>query len=216
MKYKAVIFDLDGTLLDTIEDLSNSMNSVLSRSGFPVHDTDTYKYFIGNGLINLVKLALPEEKRSQDTIIRHLSELREEYSNRWYEKTHPYEGIPELLSSLREKNIKMSVLSNKADEFTQKIVSKFLPEWKFEVVYGERQSVPKKPDPTAAIEISNLLDTPPNNFLYLGDSGVDMITANSAGMYAVGALWGFRKRDELLENGAKALIVHPLELLKLL
>jgi phosphoglycolate phosphatase len=216
MNYKAVIFDLDGTLLDTIEDLSNSMNLVLSRAGFPVHDTDAYKYFIGNGLINLVRRSLPEENRNEDMVSRLLFEMKSEYDNNWDKKSHLYEGISELLNELLDKNIKISVLSNKADKFTKKIISKFFSTWKFEVVIGEREGVPRKPDPTSAFEISQMLNIPPSDFLYLGDSGVDMITANCAGMFAVGALWGFRTEKELVENGAKALIKNPLDLLNLL
>lgn len=216
MNYSAVIFDLDGTLLNTIEDLSDSMNSVLRRSGFPVHDSDTYKYFIGNGLINLVMRALPEEERTQYAINRYLSEMKSEYNKNWDRKSHLYNGIPELLTRLQARNIKISVLSNKADEFTKKIILRFFSHWKFEVVFGEREGIPRKPDPTAALEISSLLDVPPSDFIYLGDSGVDMVTANTSGMYAVGALWGFRPEKELVENGAKVLIREPLELLKLL
>lgn len=216
MRYKAVLFDLDGTLLDTIEDLSNSMNAVLNKSGFPAHDVEEYKYFIGTGLRNLVRKALPEEKRDEATIDLCLSAMREEYTKRWAEKTHPYEGIPGLLDELAGRNIKMAILSNKADEFTKLIVKKFLSKWIFEAVYGERPSMPRKPDPSAALEISELLGILPREFLYLGDSGTDMKTANAAGMYAVGALWGFRKEDELIANGAIAVIRKPIELLNFL
>jgi phosphoglycolate phosphatase len=216
MNYKAVIFDLDGTLLDTIEDLAYSMNSVLSRSGFPIHEVNAYKYFIGNGLVNLVRRALPEEILNEDIVSRLLFEMKTEYDNNWDKKSHLYEGIPELLKELSKRNIKISVLSNKADEFTKKIISKFFSDLKFEAVFGEREGVPRKPDPMAALEIAKLLNILPCNFLYLGDSGVDMITANAAGMYAVGALWGFRTEEELLESGAKALIKNPKEFLSLL
>lgn len=214
MKYKAVIFDLDGTLLNTIDDLSNSMNAVLEKWGFPIHDTETYKYFIGNGIRNLVSNALPEDKRGDETVDACLAGMRQEYEKRWAEKTGPYEGIPELLDALTAKGVKMAILSNKADEFTKKIVHRLLPGWKFEAVFGERPSVPRKPDPTAVREIAGLLGLTSRDFLYLGDSGTDMQTAKAAGIYAVGALWGFRKEDELVSDGADALIKHPLELLE--
>jgi phosphoglycolate phosphatase len=216
MKYKAVLFDLDGTLLDTLDDLSNSMNAVLKSSGYPIHDAEAYKYFVGDGIRNLVKRALPDGKRDDLNIERNFIAMREEYRRRWDERTRPYEGIPELLDALTKQNVKMTVLSNKADEFTKLVVAKLLPQWKFEAVFGERSSVPKKPDPAGAIEISLQLNIPVKEFLYLGDTNVDMKTATSAGMYAVGALWGFRKADELVEGGARVLIPKPASLLDLL
>jgi phosphoglycolate phosphatase len=216
MKHKAVVFDLDGTLLDTIEDLANSMNAVLFRSGFPMHSAEEYKYFIGNGLRNLVLKALPTEKRDDATIDSSLAAMNEEYSRRWDEKTCPYEGIPELLDELTQRNIRLSILSNKPHKFTKLAAAKFLSNWNFEVIFGERLSVPKKPDPSAAIEISAVLGIPPEEFLYLGDSGTDMKTARAAGMYAVGALWGFRGEEELITEGAVSVIRSPLEFIDLL
>jgi len=216
MKYKAVLFDLDGTLLDTIEDLANSMNAVLFKSGFPMHDLEEYKYFIGDGLRNLVRRALPAENRDDASVDSFVAAMSEEYSKRWAEKTRPYKGIPELLDELTRRNIRLSILSNKRDEFSKLIVAKFFPKWNFEVVFGERPSVPIKPDPSAAIEISALMGIAPKDFLYLGDSGVDMKTARAAGMYAVGALWGFRKKEELIAEGAMRVISTPLELIDIL
>lgn len=213
MKHKAVIFDLDGTLLDTIEDLSDSMNAVLEAERLPTHETEAYKYFVGNGMNKLVELSLPKEYR-EDTIVRkYTSKMREEYLKRWNNKTRPYAGIPELLTELSERKIAMAVLSNKMDDFTKLIVSELLPHWEFKAVFGERPSVPRKPDPTAAIEISRSLGLWPKNFIFLGDSESDMKTAEASGMYGVGALWGFRKKDELLSSGARAVINEPLELL---
>lgn len=216
MKFKAVIFDLDGTLLDTLDDLSDSMNAVLSASSLPVHAAEAYKYFVGDGVRNLVKRALPEHLRDDLTIEKHLSEMQKEYGKRWADKTKPYEGIPELLDALKEKGVRLTILSNKVDEFTKLVVEKLLPGWKFDLVLGERKSVPKKPDPSGAFEIAKELDMPVGEFLYLGDTDVDMITANAAGMYAVGALWGFRKADELVNGGARILIPKPQTLLDLL
>lgn len=216
MKFRAIIFDLDGTLLNTLEDLANSMNSVLVRFGFPAWEVEKYKYFIGNGIGNLVRKVLPPGSCNEATVAVCLAAFREEYGRRWAEKTRPYDGIPELLDELVKRNMQMAVLSNKADNFTRQIVAGLLPRWKFNAVFGERSSVPKKPDPVAAIEIAQLFGIPAGNFLYLGDTGIDMKTANAAGMYAVGALWGFRNAEELLENGAKALIAKPQELLDLL
>lgn len=217
MKFKAALFDLDGTLLDTLEDLADCMNSVLEQNGFPVHELERYKYFVGAGMENLVRRALPERVRNEDeTVSACLESMREEYSRRWKDKSRPYEGVPELLSALSKQGLRLAILSNKPDDFTKKTVSKLLGEWKFEIVRGELPPVPRKPDPTSAIEIAQELAIPPEEFIYLGDSNIDMQTANGAGMYAVGALWGFRTADELLSSGARALIEKPLDLLKLL
>lgn len=209
MKFKAVIFDLDGTLLDTIDDLSDSVNTILAASSFPIHGNEAYKYFVGDGLRNLIKRALPEGHRDDSTIDSSLAAMRLEYGKRWADKTKPYQGIPQLLNALAENNIKMSILSNKADEFTQLIVKKLLPSWKFEAVFGESPFTPKKPDPSGALKISGLMNVPTGECLYLGDTNVDMRTAVLAGMYPVGALWGFRKADELVEGGARVLIPKP-------
>ncbi|NJD04223.1 MAG: HAD family hydrolase [Ruminiclostridium sp.] len=216
MKFKAVLFDLDGTLLDTIDDLSDSANAVLAASGFPTHKTEAYKYFVGDGVRELIARALPESHRDKVTIESSLAAMRLEYRMRWADKTRPYKGIPQLLDALVENNIKMAILSNKADEFTQLIVKKLLPGWKFEAVFGESPAIPKKPDPAGAFKISDLLGIPAGEFLYLGDTNVDMKTAVLAGMYPVGALWGFRKPDELVEGGARVLIPIPEALLDLL
>lgn len=216
MKYKAIIFDLDGTLLNTIDDIANSVNSVLEKSGFPVYGTEEIKYFVGTGFYNLIRLALPEKDRDEDTIKKLVEMLREEYGTRWNQFTRPYEGIPELLDELTKRDIKKAVLSNKADNFTKIIIDQLLPGWHFEAVFGERPDVPKKPDPTAALEIADMLNIPLNEIILLGDSSYDMQTAVSAGMFAAGALWGFRKADELKSAGADTLIEKPLDLLKLL
>jgi phosphoglycolate phosphatase len=213
MKYNAVIFDLDGTLLDTIDDLADSMNAVLKRLSFPVHDTDSYRYFVGTGVKNLVRKALPEGFRTEDNIEKYASAMSKEYELRWDNKTRPYDGIIDMLDALGSMSIKMAVLSNKLHEFTLKVVEKFLPINYFEYVFGEREGIPKKPDPAGALEISNLMKIPPECFLYVGDSDTDMITATSAGMYPIGVKWGFRDPNELIRTGAKTIIENPQELL---
>lgn len=217
MSYKAVLFDLDGTLLNTLDDLANSMNAVLARQGFPVHDTEKYKYFIGNGMERLVKRVLPAgQEENKDMVACCLQGLHEEYGRRWHEKTCPYPGIEELLAALSAKGLRLSVLSNKADSFTKVIIEHYFGSTRFDFVYGARDGVPKKPDPGAALEIAKLSGIEPAKYLYLGDSGVDMQTATAAGMYAIGAAWGFREEPELRENGAKTVIYQPGELLKLI
>lgn len=215
MKIKAALFDLDGTLLNTLDDLSDSMNAVLIKRGYPVHDVEEYKFFVGNGIFNLVVRSLPSGIDDRELIEQCYAQMKEEYNRRIIDKTKPYEGVREMLGGLIIRGIKISVLSNKRDENTKYIVSKLLPEYKFDAVFGERSGVPIKPDPAAALEISGILGTSPKEMLYLGDSGVDMKTANAAGMLPVGALWGFRGKDELLENGAKKIASSPLEVLKI-
>jgi len=213
MKYYAVIFDLDGTLLDTLGDLADSMNAVLKRSSLPVHDTDSYRYFVGKGFTNLVRKALPEAFRTGENIAKYTDAAVKEYGERWDNKTRPYEGIIDVLNSLYKLGVKMSVLSNKPHQFTLKVVAKFLPLDCFDCVFGEREGVPKKPDPAGALEISRLMEIPPERFLYVGDSDTDMITAKSAGMYPIGVKWGFREPDELIRAGAKTILENPRELL---
>ena len=216
MKFKAAVFDLDGTLLDTLEDIADSMNSVLLKHDHPIHDIEPYKYFVGNGFRNLVIRTLPENIRSDSYVDACYLEVREEYAKRWNNKTKPYPGISEMLDGLSSKGLMLSVLSNKSDDFAKLMINQLLPRWKFHPVYGERSGIPKKPDPAAAIEIAGMLGVKPNECLYLGDTGIDMITASSAGMFAVGCLWGFRKADELLANGANVLVSEPLEVLRLI
>jgi phosphoglycolate phosphatase len=216
MGYSGVIFDLDGTLLNTLDDLANSMNNVLKEHGFPPHAVAKYRYFVCNGLEKLVQRALPPETQDQKMVELCVLELEKEYGERWQELTRPYEGIDELVDQLASMEIRISVLSNKPDQFTKIIIDKYFGLNHFNYVIGSRIGIPKKPDPFSALEIARLSKISPSDYLYLGDSGVDMKTANAAGMYAVGATWGFREVDELLENGSKALISSPLELVKLL
>ena len=213
--FKAVVFDLDGTLLNTIDDLGNSMNSVLDSMGFPLHTIPEYKYVIGKGLRNLVTNVLPPESRDEKTIEQCLDKMFQEYGSRWGEKTLPYPGIPELLDKLAEKRIRLAILSNKAHHITMLVFEKYLSRWPFDAVFGERPGIPRKPDPSVAFEIIDILKIPAENIVYLGDSGSDMETAIKAGMYPVGALWGFRNAEELMEYGAKVMIQTPDELLKL-
>lgn len=216
MKFKVVVFDLDGTLLDTLDDLADSMNSILAKHNYPTHEVAAYKYFVGNGLRVLVHRTFPEGKRDDENVDRGLSDLREEYGRRWSNKTKPYKGILEMLNAVVKKGLRITVLSNKADDFTKLMVGKLLPGCNFDLIFGERKGIPKKPDPAGAMEIAQTLGVPPSECLYLGDTGVDMKTAMSAGMYPVGVLWGFRKAEELVENGARILITDPAAILDLL
>lgn len=213
MKYRAVLFDLDGTLLNTLEDITGSVNNALSRLGFPQHDFEAYKYFIGDGREALAARALPDHHRDAATVAKLVAHIDEEYAQHWSDNTHPYKGVPDLLDRLATRGVNMAVLSNKPHDFTELMVSRFLCNWRFGLVVGALPSVPRKPDPTAALEIAKRLDVQPREFLYVGDSDVDMKTATAAGMYAIGVVWGFRSAAELLSGGAKALIENPVDLL---
>ena len=215
IRFRAILFDLDGTLLDTIGDLAESMNAVLRRLGFPGHGRKAYKQFVGDGMDMLVRRALPEDRRDREMVDGCLVAMRAEYGSRWRKDTRPYDGIPELLDALRDLQLRMAIFSNKADDFTREMVRILLPRWAFDAVAGARPDVPKKPDPTAALGIARGLGIPTGQILYLGDSGTDMQTARAAGMFPAGALWGFRTAAELRANGARVLVKRPMELLKL-
>jgi phosphoglycolate phosphatase len=217
MKYRAVLFDLDGTLLNTLDDLGDSMNAALSLSGFPPHPIAAYKYFVGDGVENLARRALPVPAVQEEVIVRKVvADMRGEYSRRWKDKTRPYEGIPELLDALQSRGVKLSVLSNKPHSATLDLIKHFFVKWHFDAAMGERPGIPIKPDAGAALEVSRIVGIPPQSFLYLGDTNTDMLTARAAGMLPVGALWGFRTASELRESGAAELAAHPMDVLKLL
>lgn len=215
-RFKAVLFDLDGTLLDTLEDLANSMNVILKAHGMDTYPVDEYKEFLGFGLEGLVRCVIPKAQVNDKLVHKFLADMKVEYGKRWAEKTRPYPGIPELLDELQRRGLKLAVLSNKMDDYTKIIIKTLLPGWKFNIVRGLKDSLPPKPDPTSALQITKELKIDPADFLFLGDTDIDMQTANAAGMYAVGVLWGFRTADELRENGAKILIESPLQVLDLL
>jgi phosphoglycolate phosphatase len=216
MRYGAVLFDLDGTLLDTLEDLADSTNAALTDLGFPSRPVDEYRVLVGDGIRNLALRALPQGHKDAQTVDRCVRLTRAEYGRRWDAKTRPYPGVPELLDELAARQVRMAILSNKPDPATREVVAKLLPRWTFEVVRGARDAVPLKPDPAAALDVAAALGAAPRDVLYLGDTNTDMQTARAAGMRAVGALWGFRTADELLAAGARDLIAHPLDLLPLL
>ncbi len=216
MTLRAALFDLDGTLLDTLEDLADSMNRALASLGFPAHPIKAYRYFVGDGLEAMATRALPQDQRDQNTVARAVAGMRRRYSRKWAEKTRPYDGVPEMLNDLTVRRVPMAVLSNKPDELTRLTVAELLPHWRFEAVRGLREDGRRKPDPAGAMEIANLIGVPPEQFAYVGDTNTDMKTAQAAGMYAVGALWGFREAAELTESGAQTLLAHPMDVVGLL
>jgi len=216
MYIKGVIFDLDGTLANTLEDIAGSMNRTLKVHGFPLHAVDDYKLLVGRGLDNLVTQALPSKARQPEIVSTCLAEMIADYNVNCLVKTHLYVGINEMIGELMRKSVKLAVFSNKAEPLTVKIVNKLLAGVPFVKVAGAQPDFPKKPEPAGAILISNQMDISPSNILYIGDSDVDMITATRAGMVAIGVSWGFRTREELEENGAVRIVDKPGEIVSII
>lgn len=213
MRYKAIIFDLDGTLIDSLDDIASSVNRVLSACGFPAHAPLAYREFIGEGVGQLIRRALPPSACADELLVaRCLQQYAADYRTSWNIATRLYPGIPAALDDLSKAGLKLAILSNKPDEFTQACASLFLADWSFDVVMGASTRFPNKPDPASALEIARLLGLVPSEMLYLGDMPVDMHTARNSGMLAIGAAWGFRTRQQLLDSGANIVIDHPSEL----
>jgi phosphoglycolate phosphatase len=216
MRFNGVIFDLDGTLVNSLEDIADSMNSVLKEYGFPTHGLTEYKAFVGRGMRNLVVRSLPEEARDEARIALCRESLLKVYGTNCLKKTRPYEGIIDLIDGLDRRKIKRAVFSNKIDHLTKRIVEVFFSGTPFPVVVGAGAGMPEKPDPAGVLSVARQLGIEPERLIYLGDSDVDMETAHNAGMYPAGALWGFRTEEELTAHGAGCLLEHPLDLLKII
>ena len=208
------MFDLDGTLADTLEDIAAVTNRVLAELGRPTVETARYRHLVGRGVHRLFTRAMGP---GHEDLIPRAAELFElYYATDGQKHTVPYEGVPEMLDALVERDLRMAVLSNKPDDGTQDTVRQVLGRWRFDLVRGDRPPAPLKPDPTSAMAISDELGIAPEHWLYLGDTAVDMQTAVAAGMFPVGVLWGFRDEAELRGNGAEVVIGHPMEVLRLL
>jgi phosphoglycolate phosphatase len=214
MTCRAALFDLDGTLLDTLAGIAAAMNAVLAGLGFPLHALEDYRRLTGDGVVALVTSSLPAGERNEATIRRAGEMLRPAYLEHWEKDTRPYSGIPELLDALTERRVPLAILSNKMEEFTQLAVRRFLGRWTFIAVVGESARFRRKPDPAGAAYIAAALKVPPSEVAYLGDTSTDMSTALAAGMFPVGALWGFRDEEELMTSGARAVISRPVEFLR--
>ncbi|MBN1928945.1 MAG: HAD family hydrolase [Chlorobiaceae bacterium] len=214
--FSAVVFDLDGTLLDTIEDISFCLNSVLGKHGYPTHPLETCRKMIGHGMRVLVRQALPEEAHDEAITEPLLTEMQDCYSEHWNKKSRPYDGTETLLNAIDRIGLKKAILSNKPDRFTRQCADELLAPWSFDVVMGFRENIPAKPDPQGALLIAEQLGLPPATILYVGDSGVDMKTAVAAGMYPLGVLWGYRPAEDLLASGARKLVATPEEIVPLL
>ena len=216
MNFLAAIFDLDGTLLDTLGDIADSMNAVLTRMGYPTHPIADYRYFVGDGVDMLIRRVLPPDRAETDDRVTAGRLMREEYGNRWSVRTRPFPGMGEMLTNLAARGLKLAVLSNKDDHFTRQIIAHYFPAGTFAAVAGSKPGIPRKPDPTAALDIARRLEAAPGACLYLGDTNTDMQTAKSAGMFAVGVLWGYRPRAELEASGARRVVSRPADVMGLL
>ncbi|MDR0559425.1 MAG: HAD family hydrolase [Prevotellaceae bacterium] len=208
-KFRAVIFDLDGTLIYSIPDIADSMNKILHEHGFPVYGCEQYRYFLGNGIKRLVETCIPETHRTAENIELLYSRMTEEYMANCTNKTVVYEGIFELLETLQQKGIKLAILSNKADEITQKTCAILLKPVQFDMTVGASDRFPKKPDPAAALYIAGQISVSPDKIFYLGDTSIDMKTAIAAGFFPAGAEWGFRDAKELTASGARFIAKKP-------
>lgn len=211
-KNKAVIFDLDGTLLNTLKDIADSANEALDRYGLPPHPVDAYRYFVGDGVATLMKRVMPADS-TDDVIVESIERFKSNYEQRWHNKTRPYPGIMDMLAYLQHSGVKMAILSNKPDNFTQKCVKLFFPKILFHVVSGKKDDVPPKPDPFSTLSIIDTLDVAPGRTLFVGDSSVDMKTGVAAGISAIGVDWGFRTKTELKQAGADRVVGSPEELI---
>lgn len=211
---QAVIFDLDGTLLNTLGDLRAATNHALAVRGLAPRSMDEIRRFVGNGIRLLICRAMPEGT-SDAEIDAALEDFKAYYAAHIHDHTVPYDGIPQLLTALRKRGMKVAVLSNKIDSASQELIAYFFP-GKTDVVFGEHIGVPRKPDPTSCRMVMQQLGVQPEQVLYVGDSGTDMQTAKHAGLYAVGVTWGFRSREVLTENGADVLVDSPEQILQII
>jgi phosphoglycolate phosphatase len=212
MKLQAICFDLDGTLLNTLEDLAHATNTVLQAQRLPTHPVEAYNQFVGEGAARLIEKVLPAELRTPERQVALLDAFHAEYSKCWNQRTTLYDGVAELLDQLAEWQVPITVLSNKPDAFTQECVSEFLGKWPWAVVFGQREGIARKPDPVGVYEIAKQLGVEPSEMCFVGDTSIDMQTACNAGCLPMGVTWGFRDAAELREHGAQHLIDHPSEL----
>ncbi len=214
MKYTTCIFDLDGTLLDTLEDLKNSVNYALLQKGYPERTVSQVRSFIGNGIPMLIKRAVPADTPEAD-FEETLAIFKAHYQIHLADNTCPYDGVPEALQTLKSNGIKLGVVTNKAHEAAVELVKKHFGNL-IDVTIGQKMSLPTKPDPSSLFEAMNLLESDAENVLYLGDSDVDVLTAHNAGVDCMGVSWGFRDRELLVSAGAEYVIDNPQEIIKIL
>lgn len=211
-----IIFDLDGTLLNTIADLAQSTNYALKTLGFSTHEETSYNFMVGNGINKLFERALPEGEKTEENIRRVRQLFILHYSKHNMDKSCPYPGIPELLKELQQQEKQIAVASNKYQEGTEALVAHYFPEITFTAVFGQREGITPKPDPTIVYDILEITQTPKEEVLYVGDSGVDMQTALNSGVTSCGVTWGFRPRTELEAFQPDYIINEAKEILSLI
>ena len=216
LKYRGVIFDLDGTLVDTLDDIAVSMNRALKLRGFPELEAEEYREKVGWGIKRLTFLSLPPDARSEETVALVAADSAGFYAELPLVYSKVFPGIPELISALRSKKIKTTVLSNKPDPVVQKVIAGLFPPGSFDIVQGEIFGKPHKPDPACVWEILAELDITPANIIFTGDSDIDMETALSSGCFPLGVSWGYRPVEIIVKAGAKRIMENPMELLELL
>ena len=211
--YRAAIFDLDGTLVNSLDDLADSANAMLSSYGFPTHPVDPYRYFVGNGSRKLIERCLPKEQGSDPAFVDEaLARYKEIYAQHTQDKTRPYDGIQDMLDELQRRHIPLGICTNKHQSAAEDIVNAMFPAGTFQSIMGDQPSLPRKPDPKKVLMIAEKFGVGPSAVAYFGDTSVDMDTAKNAGFFPVGVLWGFRPKEELVEHGAKVLLETPMEL----
>ncbi len=213
---KAIIFDLDGTLVNSLTDLAISTNYSLEKHGFPSYPIEDYKYLVGDGMVKLIERAIPSDKFTKDIFNSVFDGFMAYYRQNFLVNTVAYDGIFEALNTLSAMGLKLAVVSNKADEMTKRVVSEIFGDGIFLKVAGKREGYPVKPDPTLTLEIIGKLGVKPQECAFVGDSGIDIATAVNSGCFPLGVLWGFRTKKELLENGAKALASEPFEIVEII
>jgi len=213
---KALVFDMDGTLLNTLEDLADSTNFPLQQHNFPIHHTSAYRHFVGSGARELVSRAMPLELRKEDQILAVLNTFKDHYDNNWCNQTSLYKGMAELLNWAVQNKLKLAIITNKPQQFASKCVELFLSDWHFDFVQGQQDGIPHKPDAAMSTPVTDALKLLPSEIMYLGDSDIDMFTAQNGGYKAVGVTWGFRSEEELTTAGAEHIIHSPLETVELI
>ena len=209
---KLAIFDLDGTLLNSIDDLGHAANYALEKNGYPTHSIASYPFFVGNGVRRLIERVLPEDARTVNIVVRLLVHFKEYYNEHNTDFTVPYQGIPELLNKLSAHGVAIAVASNKYQQATEKLINHYFPNISFVAVEGQKDNVPVKPDPSIVFEILSKAKMPKADTIYIGDSGVDMETARRACVDSVGVTWGFRPEKELIESHADNIVNSPSEI----
>lgn len=213
---QTIIFDLDGTLVNSVDDIANSCNFALREAGYETHPIEAYKYFVGDGVVKLIERALPqdiEKGQAQDKVLKLYTE---HYKKHCFDQTKPYDGIIELLEKLKEKNFKLGVVSNKPNDQVIQVMGKLFDKDYFDLITGVKEGFAPKPDPALTKDLIEKFKVKGENCAFVGDTAMDMLTGISVGACPIGVTWGFRTYEELISNGAKHIINAPLELLTLL